>query len=77
VRCKLSITLPIFYDPDFFVLGPPDEPSMVALDVTGTTSVNVRFQEPDFQDVGICTKFKCKWTAKHTQIFFTAWLSNF
>ncbi|XP_065338459.1 ankyrin repeat and fibronectin type-III domain-containing protein 1 isoform X3 [Cloeon dipterum] len=41
---------------------PPDEPSMVALDVTGTTSVNVRFQEPDFQDVGICSKYKLQWS---------------
>ncbi|XP_059477970.1 ankyrin repeat and fibronectin type-III domain-containing protein 1 isoform X3 [Neocloeon triangulifer] len=41
---------------------PPDEPSMVAVDVTGTTSVNVRFQEPDFQDISICTKFKLQWS---------------
>ncbi|PSN43050.1 hypothetical protein C0J52_23158 [Blattella germanica] len=39
-------------------LGPPDVPFLVAVDVTGTNSVTVRFQEPEHQDSAICTKFK-------------------
>lgn len=39
-------------------LGPPDIPFLVAVDVTGTNSVTVRFQEPEHQDAAICTKFK-------------------
>jgi hypothetical protein len=38
--------------------GPPDIPFLVAVDVTGTNSVTVRFQEPEHQDAAICTKFK-------------------
>ncbi|KAK7869501.1 hypothetical protein R5R35_002278 [Gryllus longicercus] len=38
--------------------GPPDVPFLVAVDVTGTNSVNVRFHEPEQQDSAICTKFK-------------------
>ena len=38
--------------------GPPDVPFLVAVDVTGTNSVTVRFQEPEHQDSAICTKFK-------------------
>jgi hypothetical protein len=38
--------------------GPPDVPFLVAVDVTGTNSVTVRFQEPEQQDSAICTKFK-------------------
>jgi len=38
--------------------GPPDMPFLVAVDVTGTSSVTVRFQEPEHQDAAICTKFK-------------------
>ncbi|KAI4489476.1 hypothetical protein M0802_011088 [Mischocyttarus mexicanus] len=43
---------------------PPDVPFMVAIDVTGTTSVTVRFQEPDSHDSPICTKFKVQWSLK-------------
>ncbi|XP_014601257.1 PREDICTED: uncharacterized protein LOC106785375 isoform X3 [Polistes canadensis] len=43
---------------------PPDMPFMVAIDVTGTTSVTVRFQEPDSHDSPICTKFKVQWSLK-------------
>ncbi|XP_021938463.1 ankyrin repeat and fibronectin type-III domain-containing protein 1 isoform X2 [Zootermopsis nevadensis] len=41
---------------------PPDAPFLVAVDVTGTHSVTVRFQEPDQQDSPICTKFKVQWS---------------
>lgn len=41
---------------------PPDMPFLVAIDVTGTTSVTVRFQEPDSHDSPICTKFKVQWS---------------
>lgn len=41
--------------------GPPDVPFLVAVDVTGTNSVTVRFQEPEQQDSAICTKFKGDW----------------
>ncbi|XP_024940813.1 uncharacterized protein LOC107267862 isoform X3 [Cephus cinctus] len=41
---------------------PPDMPFLVAVDVTGTTSVTVRFQEPDSHDSPICTKFKIQWS---------------
>ncbi|KYN00199.1 Ankyrin repeat and fibronectin type-III domain-containing protein 1 [Cyphomyrmex costatus] len=41
---------------------PPDIPFLVAIDVTGTTSVTVRFQEPDSHDSPICTKFKVQWS---------------
>jgi len=37
-------------------------PFLVAVDVTGTTSVTVRFQEPDSHDSPICTKFKVQWS---------------
>ncbi|KAG7210469.1 hypothetical protein KM043_011993 [Ampulex compressa] len=43
---------------------PPDMPFLVAVDVTGTTSVTVRFQEPDSHDSSICTKFKVQWSIK-------------
>ncbi|XP_078034270.1 ankyrin repeat and fibronectin type III domain containing protein wide awake isoform X3 [Augochlora pura] len=43
---------------------PPDMPFLVAVDVTGTTSVTVRFQEPDSHDSSICTKFKVQWSVK-------------
>lgn len=46
----------------FYVLGPPDMPFLVAVDVTGTTSITVRFQEPDSHDSPICTKFKVQWS---------------
>ncbi|GLH14925.1 Uncharacterized protein GBIM_19349, partial [Gryllus bimaculatus] len=42
--------------------GPPDVPFLVAVDVTGTNSVNVRFQEPEQQDSALCTKFKDNFT---------------
>ncbi|XP_070163726.1 uncharacterized protein Wake isoform X2 [Polyergus mexicanus] len=41
---------------------PPDMPFLVAIDVTGTTSVTIRFQEPDSHDSPICTKFKVEWS---------------
>ncbi|XP_071443530.1 ankyrin repeat and fibronectin type-III domain-containing protein 1 isoform X1 [Hetaerina americana] len=41
---------------------PPDEPFLVAVDVTGTNSLAVRFQEPENQDSAICTKFKVEWS---------------
>ncbi|XP_067005275.2 ankyrin repeat and fibronectin type-III domain-containing protein 1 [Anabrus simplex] len=41
---------------------PPDVPFLVAVDVTGTNSVNVRFQEPEQHDSAICTKFKVQWS---------------
>ncbi|XP_076292491.1 ankyrin repeat and fibronectin type III domain containing protein wide awake isoform X5 [Lasioglossum baleicum] len=43
---------------------PPDMPFLVAVDVTGTNSVTVRFQEPDSHDSSICTKFKVQWSIK-------------
>ncbi|XP_076183926.1 ankyrin repeat and fibronectin type III domain containing protein wide awake isoform X4 [Ptiloglossa arizonensis] len=43
---------------------PPDMPFLVAVDVTGTHSVTVRFQEPDSHDSPICTKFKVQWSVK-------------
>lgn len=39
-------------------------PFLVAVDVTGTNSVTVRFQEPDSHDSPICTKFKVQWSIK-------------
>lgn len=39
-------------------------PFLVAVDVTGTNSVTVRFQEPDSHDSPICTKFKVQWSVK-------------
>lgn len=45
-----------------FISGPPDMPFLVAVDVTATTSVTVRFQEPDSHDSPICTKFKVQWS---------------
>ncbi|XP_029672351.1 uncharacterized protein LOC115240991 isoform X1 [Formica exsecta] len=41
---------------------PPDMPFLVAIDVTGTTSVTIKFQEPDSHDSPICTKFKVQWS---------------
>ncbi|XP_072760842.1 uncharacterized protein Wake isoform X3 [Anoplolepis gracilipes] len=41
---------------------PPDMPFLVAIDVTGTTSLTIRFQEPDSHDSPICTKFKVQWS---------------
>ncbi|EZA49562.1 Ankyrin repeat and fibronectin type-III domain-containing protein [Ooceraea biroi] len=41
---------------------PPDIPFLVAVDVTGTTSITIRFQEPDSHDSPICTKFKVQWS---------------
>ncbi|XP_034242737.1 ankyrin repeat and fibronectin type-III domain-containing protein 1 isoform X2 [Thrips palmi] len=40
----------------------PDEPFLVAVDVTGTHSVTVRFQEAETLDSQICTKFKVEWS---------------
>ncbi|XP_018376620.1 PREDICTED: ankyrin repeat and fibronectin type-III domain-containing protein 1 [Trachymyrmex cornetzi] len=41
---------------------PPDILFLIAIDVTGTTSVTIRFQEPDSHDSSICTKFKVQWS---------------
>lgn len=41
-----------------FPTGPPEVPQLVAVDVTGTNSVLVRFQGPEHKDSSICTKFK-------------------
>ncbi|KAG5321995.1 ANKF1 protein, partial [Acromyrmex heyeri] len=41
---------------------PPDILFLITIDVTGTTSVIVRFQEPDSHDSSICTKFKVQWS---------------
>ncbi|KAK6643358.1 hypothetical protein RUM43_004863 [Polyplax serrata] len=41
---------------------PPDMPFLVAVDVTGTNSVNVRYQSPEQQDASICTKYKVQWS---------------
>ncbi|KAG5309279.1 ANKF1 protein, partial [Pseudoatta argentina] len=41
---------------------PPDILFLITIDVTGTTSVTVRFQEPDSHDSSICTKFKVQWS---------------
>lgn len=44
--------------------GPPDIPVLVAVDVVGTSSILVRFQEPDTHESSICTKFKVQWSLK-------------
>ncbi|XP_066594906.1 uncharacterized protein wake isoform X2 [Prorops nasuta] len=43
---------------------PPDMPFIISVDVTGVTSVSVRFQETDSHDSSICTKFKVQWSTK-------------
>ncbi|XP_066908676.1 ankyrin repeat and fibronectin type-III domain-containing protein 1 isoform X1 [Halyomorpha halys] len=43
---------------------PPDIPSLVAVDVTGSHSVNVRYQEPDSSDSPVCTKYKIEWSTE-------------
>lgn len=43
---------------------PPDIPSLVAVDVTGSHTVNVRYQEPDNSDSPVCTKFKIEWSTE-------------
>ncbi|XP_054282965.1 ankyrin repeat and fibronectin type-III domain-containing protein 1-like isoform X2 [Macrosteles quadrilineatus] len=42
---------------------PPDVPFLVAVDVTGTNSVTVRYQEPDNSDSPPCTKFRVEWSS--------------
>uniref|UniRef100_A0A1B6E9F7 Ankyrin repeat and fibronectin type-III domain-containing protein 1 n=1 Tax=Clastoptera arizonana TaxID=38151 RepID=A0A1B6E9F7_9HEMI len=41
---------------------PPDIPFLVAVDVTGTNSVCVRYQEPEHNDSPVCTKFRVEWS---------------
>ncbi|KAK0091746.1 hypothetical protein PV326_002758 [Microctonus aethiopoides] len=43
---------------------PPDIPFLVGVDVIGTKTVIVRFQEADTLDSFICTKFKVQWSIK-------------
>ncbi|XP_073995813.1 ankyrin repeat and fibronectin type III domain containing protein wide awake isoform X3 [Rhodnius prolixus] len=43
---------------------PPDTPSLVAVDVTGSHTVNVRYQEPESQDSAACTKYKIEWSTE-------------
>ncbi|XP_072155401.1 ankyrin repeat and fibronectin type-III domain-containing protein 1 isoform X2 [Bemisia tabaci] len=40
----------------------PDPPSVVEAEVTQSTSVTVRFKEPDHQDTPVTTKFKVEWS---------------
>lgn len=46
------------------MIGPPDIPFLVGVDVIGTKTVIVRFQEADTLDSFICTKFKVQWSIK-------------
>jgi hypothetical protein len=46
------------------IIGPPDMPYLVTIDVTGTTSATARFQESEAQESSICTKFKIQWSFK-------------
>ncbi|KAI5729111.1 hypothetical protein M8J77_025585 [Diaphorina citri] len=41
---------------------PPDMPSSVSVEVTGITSVCVRYQEPDSSASPLCTKYKVEWS---------------
>ncbi|XP_026680370.1 uncharacterized protein LOC103510544, partial [Diaphorina citri] len=41
---------------------PPDMPSSVSVEVTGITSVCVRYQEPDNSASPLCTKYKVEWS---------------
>ncbi|KAJ8957396.1 hypothetical protein NQ318_004876 [Aromia moschata] len=43
---------------------PPDPPSLVALDITSSSTVSVRLQEPTASDSGITTKFKVQWSTR-------------
>ncbi|KAK9717688.1 Ankyrin repeats (3 copies) [Popillia japonica] len=43
---------------------PPDQPSIVALDITGCNSVVLRLQEPTTNDSPITTKFKVQWSTR-------------
>lgn len=43
-----------------FFSGPPDVPAMVVVDVRGISHVAVRFQPPESQETGLCTRFKGK-----------------
>lgn len=49
--------------------GCPDEPFLVAVDVTGTHTVTVRFQEPETLDSHVCTKFKGKYDGDIQECF--------
>ncbi|XP_065168929.1 ankyrin repeat and fibronectin type-III domain-containing protein 1 isoform X2 [Atheta coriaria] len=43
---------------------PPDPPSLVTVDITGTNSVALRLQEPTNHDSPITTKFKVQWSTR-------------
>ncbi|XP_058794771.1 LOW QUALITY PROTEIN: ankyrin repeat and fibronectin type-III domain-containing protein 1 [Phymastichus coffea] len=43
-------------------MGLPDAPVLVTVDVTGTTSVTVKFHESDVAESPLCTKFKLEWS---------------
>ncbi|KAJ8986128.1 hypothetical protein NQ317_005598 [Molorchus minor] len=43
---------------------PPDPPSLVALEITSSSTVSVRLQEPTASDSAITTKFKVQWSTR-------------
>nr|XP_022917045.1 ankyrin repeat and fibronectin type-III domain-containing protein 1 isoform X2 [Onthophagus taurus] len=43
---------------------PPDQPSVVALDITSCNAVSLRLQEPLTTDSSITTKFKVQWSTR-------------
>ncbi|XP_011300773.1 uncharacterized protein wake isoform X2 [Fopius arisanus] len=43
---------------------PPDAPFMASIDVIGTKSVSIRFQETETQDSYVCSKFRVQWSTK-------------
>ncbi|CAH1984687.1 unnamed protein product [Acanthoscelides obtectus] len=43
---------------------PPDPPSLVALDITSSSTVTVRLHEPTASDSPITTKFKVQWSTR-------------
>lgn len=47
---------------------PPDPPSVVSVDITGTATVSVRLQEPTAQESSITTRYKGKTTT--TCVFY-------
>ncbi|KAF5288548.1 hypothetical protein FQR65_LT12001 [Abscondita terminalis] len=43
---------------------PPDPPSLVAVDITSSTSISLRLQDPIATDSAINTKYKVQWSAR-------------
>ncbi|KAK4874872.1 hypothetical protein RN001_014232 [Aquatica leii] len=43
---------------------PPDPPSLVAVDITSSTSITLRLQDPIATDSAINTKYKVQWSAR-------------